>query len=70
MSVFLLFCDHAAKGRLELVQQMLASGELRCDGKEHVAVVRAAENGHVDVVDCLLQNAMFDPSADDNWAIR
>ena len=32
--------------------------------------MRAAENGHVDVVDCLLRHAMFDPSADDNHAIR
>ena len=30
---------------------------------------RAAENGHVDVVDCLLRHAMFDPSADGNRAI-
>jgi ankyrin repeat protein len=49
---------------------MLESGEVFVNGNAHVALVRAAENGHVDVVDCLLRHAMFDPSADDNRAIR
>jgi hypothetical protein len=71
MSVnFETFCDHAEHGRLAHVQRMLESGKLRVDGNAHVAVVRAAENGHVDVVDCLLRHAMFDPSADDNRAIK
>jgi hypothetical protein len=34
------------------------------------ALVRAAENGHIDVVDYLLRHAMFDPSAVDNYAVR
>jgi ankyrin repeat protein len=33
------------------------------------ALVSAVKNGHVDVVDYLLRHAMFDPSADDNYAI-
>jgi ankyrin repeat protein len=57
------FCDHAAHGRLTLVQQMLESGESRGDGNLNNALVRAAANGHVDVVDYLLRHAMFDPSA-------
>jgi ankyrin repeat protein len=61
------FCDHAANGRLADVQRMLESDELLVDDD---ALWRAAENGHVDVVDCLLRHAMFDPSADNNRAIR
>jgi hypothetical protein len=34
------------------------------------ALLSAVRNGHVDVVDCLLRHAMFDPSADDNCAIK
>jgi ankyrin repeat protein len=66
------FCDHAAHGRLTLVQQMLESGngESRGDGNLNNALVRAAANGHVDVVDYLLRHAMFDPSGDGNFAIR
>jgi hypothetical protein len=65
------FCDHAANGRLPDVQQMLESGELHVDGNQLVALLSAVENGHVDVVDYLIcQNAMFDPSADGNRAIR
>jgi hypothetical protein len=64
------FCDHAARGRLADVQRMLDSGELLVDGNLNDAIARAAENGHVDVVDFLLRHAMFDPSADDNCAIR
>jgi hypothetical protein len=53
---------------------MLDSG----DGEQHGhrklndALVRAAQNGHIDVVDYLLryEMVMFDPSADDNRAIR
>ena len=68
---FEAFCDHAACGRLAHVQRMLDSGDLRGDGNLNEALVRAAENGHVDVVDCLLRHAtMFDPSADENCAIR
>jgi hypothetical protein len=63
------FCDHATHGRLADVQQMLESGEVLFDGKEFIALVSAVENGHVDVVDCLLRNAMFDPSSHDNYAI-
>jgi len=68
---FETFCAHAAHGRLADVQQMLESGELRLrvDGNLDVALVRAAENGHVDVVDYLIRHAMFDPSADGNRAI-
>jgi hypothetical protein len=61
------FCDHAANGRLADVQRMLESDELLVDDD---ALWRAAQNGHVDVVDCLLRHAMFDPSADDNRAIK
>jgi hypothetical protein len=66
------FCDHAAHGRLPIVQEMLESGELRVDvnGNPNDALVRAAENGHVDVVDYLLRHAMFDPSANDNAPIQ
>jgi ankyrin repeat protein len=64
------FCDHAAHGRLADVQRMLESGELLVDKNVNHALWRAAENGHVDVVDCLLRHAMFDPSADRNRAIR
>jgi ankyrin repeat protein len=66
---FETFCDHAAHGRLADVQRMLESG-LQVDGNLNDALVRAAQNDHVDVVDCLLRHAMFDPSADDNRAIR
>jgi ankyrin repeat protein len=64
------FCEHAARGRLADVQRMLESGKLRRNGNVHDALVRAAENGHVDVVDYLLRHAMFDPSADNNHAIQ
>jgi surface antigen len=67
---FETFFDHAAHGRLADVQRMIDSGELHGHRKLNDALVRAAENGHVDVVDCLLQYAMFDPSADDNYAVR
>jgi hypothetical protein len=60
------FCDHAAHGRLADVQRML---ELPVNGNLNDALVRAAAKGQVDVVDCLLRHAMFDPSADDNRAI-
>jgi hypothetical protein len=68
---FETFCDHAAHGRLADVQRMLESGELPVNGKAHVALLRAAQNGHVDVVDCLLRHAVsvFDPSTDSNRAI-
>jgi hypothetical protein len=64
------FCDHAAHGRLAIVQEMLESGKVLCEGNEFVALVSAVENGHVDVVDYLLRHAMFDPSARDNRTIR
>jgi surface antigen len=66
------FFDHAAHGRLADVQRMLESGEVpvTVNGNLNEALVRAAENGHVDVVDYLLRHAMFDPSADYNHAIR
>jgi ankyrin repeat protein len=67
---FETFCDHAAHGRLADVQRMLESGELLFDGDENAALLWAAQNGHVDVVDYLLRHAMFDPSADNNRAIR
>jgi hypothetical protein len=70
---FETFSDHAARGRLADVQRMLDSGdgELHGYGNLNDALVRAAQNGHIDVVDYLLRHAtMFDPSADDNRAIR
>jgi hypothetical protein len=69
---FHLFLDDAANGRLAIVQRILESGKLHVDAfvNVHAALVRAAQNGHVDVVDCLLQYAMFDPSFNDNSAIR
>ena len=67
---FELFCDHAAHGRLAIVEQMLESGELVVSGDAHRALRRAAAIGHVGVVDCLLRHAMFDPAADDNYAVR
>jgi surface antigen len=64
------FCEHAARGRLADVQRMLECGELPVSENQNEALVRAAQYGHVDVVDYLLRHAMFDPSADDNHAIR
>jgi hypothetical protein len=64
------FCDHAANGRLAIVQRMLESDELLVNGDVSDALVLAAEYGHVDVVDYLLRHAMFDPSVNDNYAIR
>jgi hypothetical protein len=49
---------------------MLESGELRGCENLDVAVEVAAEKGHVDVVEYLLRDAMFDPSAFCNRAIR
>jgi ankyrin repeat protein len=65
------FCGHAAHGRLADVEEMLECGKLPVNGSGnvHVALWRAAENGHVDVVDYLLRHAMFDPSADGNRTI-
>jgi hypothetical protein len=63
------FCDHAAHGRLADVQRMLESGDVLFEGNEFSALVSAVGNGHVDVVDYLLRNAIFDPSARDNYAI-
>jgi ankyrin repeat protein len=65
------FCDHAAHGRLADVQRMLESNELKLPryADQNDAVVRAAQNGHADVVEYLLRNAMFDPSANGNRAI-
>jgi hypothetical protein len=73
MSVnFDAFCDHAAHVQLADVHRMLESGEVLFEGNQHqhVALVLAAVHGHVDVVDCLLRDAMFDPSSNDNRAIR
>jgi hypothetical protein len=67
---FETFFDHAAHGRLADVQRMLESCELPVNENVDRALVLAAENGHVDVVDYLLPHAMFDPSAEDNFAIR
>jgi ankyrin repeat protein len=83
---FQTFCDHAAHGRLTLVKQMLESIELHLNGNGNLndALVRAADNGHVDVVDYLvaareghlavidrlLQDPRVDPSARDNYAVR
>jgi ankyrin repeat protein len=64
------FCDHADHGRLADVQRMLDSGELPVNENLNYALARAAWKGQVDVVDCLLRHAMFDPSADTNRAIR
>jgi hypothetical protein len=66
---FETFCDHAANGRLAIVQRMLESREVRFNGSELVALFSAVKNGHVDVVDYLIRNAMFDPSANGNYAI-
>ena len=67
------FCDHAAHGRLAHVQRMLIlqSDELLVNGDVCRALQRAAENGHVDVVNYLLRlrDACSDPSANDNLAI-
>jgi ankyrin repeat protein len=67
---FDIFCDHAAHGRLADVQRMIESGELRVNGNVQKALFRAAQNGHIDVVDYLLRRAMFDPSVDGNRAIQ
>jgi ankyrin repeat protein len=64
---FHAFCDHAANGQLAIVQEMLESGEVLFEGNQHVALVSAVENGHVEIVDYLLRHAMFDPSARDNY---
>jgi ankyrin repeat protein len=71
MSVnFDAFCDHVAHGRLADVQEMLESGKVLFEGKESSALVSAVKNGHVEIVDYLLRHAMFDPSVDDNHAVR
>ncbi len=49
---------------------MLESVGLLGYGNLNEALVLAAQNGHVDVVDCLLRHEMFDPSAVGNLAIR
>jgi hypothetical protein len=67
---FETFCDHAARGELSDVLRMLESGEVFVNGKAHVALQRAAQNGHVDVVDCLLRHAGFDPSAYGNRTVQ
>ncbi len=69
---FETFCDHAAHGRLAIVQEMIKSGSLPVDDEGHAphgALVRAAANGHVDVVKFLLRHAMLDPAANGNCAI-
>jgi hypothetical protein len=63
------FCDHAAHGRLADVQRMLESGELYANENLNDTLVLAAQNGHVDVVDYLLRQPLFDPSAYGNCAI-
>jgi ankyrin repeat protein len=67
------FCDHAAHGRLADVQRMLESGELyaneNLNDNLNDTLVLAAQNGHVDVVDYLLRQPLFDPSAYGNCAI-
>jgi DNA-binding FrmR family transcriptional regulator len=71
MLKFETFCHHAAHGRLADVQRMLESGELHAnENLNNDPLVLATENGHVDVVDCLLRHAMFDPSASNNYAVR
>jgi ankyrin repeat protein len=69
---FETFCDHVAHGRLADVQRMLESesGELRVNGNPNDALLSAVREGHVDIVDYFLRHAMFDPSADDTFAIR
>jgi hypothetical protein len=69
MFKFETFCDHAAHGRLAIVQRMLESGEVLFEGKEFIALVSAAKNGHAAIVDYLLRHSIFDPSVDDNHAI-
>jgi ankyrin repeat protein len=64
------FCDHVAQGQLADVQRMLESGDVLFKGKEFIALTSAVKNGHVDVVDCLLRHAIFDPSACNNLAVR
>jgi hypothetical protein len=53
-------------------QRMLESDEFKLPryADQDFAVVAAADNGHVEIVDCLLRHAMFDPSLYDNRAIR
>jgi hypothetical protein len=63
------FRDHAANGRLPDVQRMIESGELRGYGNRNEALWSAVKYGHVEIVDCLLRNAMFDPSGHGNYAI-
>jgi hypothetical protein len=64
------FFDHAAHGRLADVQRMLESGEVPVNGKLSEALWLAAENGHVDVVEYLFRQPLFDPSAYWNLAVR
>ena len=53
---------------IELVNLLLL---FDCDPLTNNAAIRvAAQNGHIDVVDRLLQDGRVDPSADDNFAIR
>jgi ankyrin repeat protein len=68
------FCDHAANGRLILVRRMLEYAGLSSGSivlNEDDALVRAAENGRVDVVDYLIERRrMFDRSANESHALR
>jgi hypothetical protein len=76
MSKIETFCDHAAHGRLPDVQQhwqqMRECGKqkMRRNGKLNDALLLAAANGHVDVVDYLIRHAMIDPSAHNNNVVR
>jgi len=68
------FCDHAANGRLILVRRMLEYAELSSGSivlNKGDALVRAAENGRVDVVDYLIERRWtFDRSANESHALR
>ena len=53
---------------IELVNLLLL---FDCDPLTNNAAIRvAAQNGHIDVVDRLLQDGRVDPSASNNYAIR
>ncbi len=59
----------AAAGDILLLEQLLSCGA-DPSADDNAAVCAAAENGHGNVVERLLQDVRVDPSARQNFAIR
>jgi len=50
--------------------QAVDLGRIDPSARKNIAVRQAAQNGHIAVVDRLLQDKRVDPSANDNYAVR